>query len=86
MTATGSARPNNEPGVDDDALVRGNGRFVHDPRLPNQAYAALAISAWFSDGQNRPPEKCGSRRRYVQTSNNSADVGGRIRNNNGNSL
>ena len=30
--------------VEDDALVRGNGRFMDDPRLPNQAYAAFVRS------------------------------------------
>ena len=32
------------PRIEDDALVRGNGRFVDDPRLPNQAYAAFVRS------------------------------------------
>ncbi len=44
MTATGPARTKNEPRVEDDALVRGHGRFVDDPRLPNQAYAAFVRS------------------------------------------
>ncbi len=30
--------------VEDDALVRGLGRFMDDPRLPNQAYAAFVRS------------------------------------------
>ncbi len=30
--------------VEDDALVRGAGQFVDDPRLPNQAYAAFVRS------------------------------------------
>jgi aerobic carbon-monoxide dehydrogenase large subunit len=33
-----------EPRVEDDALVRGTGRFMDDPRLPNQAYAAFVRS------------------------------------------
>ncbi len=44
MTATSPARSKHEPRVEDDALVRGNGRFADDPRLPNQAYAAFARS------------------------------------------
>ncbi|MCF8475707.1 MAG: xanthine dehydrogenase family protein molybdopterin-binding subunit [Pseudolabrys sp.] len=44
MTATVPARTKNEPRVEDDALVRGNGRFVDDPRLPNQAYAVFVRS------------------------------------------
>jgi hypothetical protein len=35
--ATGPARTHKEPRVEDDALVRGHGRFADDPRLPNQA-------------------------------------------------
>ena len=31
--------------VEDDALVRGRGQFMDDPRLPNQAYAAFAPHA-----------------------------------------
>jgi carbon-monoxide dehydrogenase large subunit len=38
------AHRNHEPRVEDDALVRGNGRFMDDPRLPNQAYAAFVRS------------------------------------------
>ncbi len=44
MTATDTARPRHEPRVEDDALVRGAGHFVDDPRLPNQAYAAFVRS------------------------------------------
>jgi carbon-monoxide dehydrogenase large subunit len=44
MTATAPARTKNEPRVEDDALVRGNGRFADDPRLPNQAYAVFVRS------------------------------------------
>jgi aerobic carbon-monoxide dehydrogenase large subunit len=44
MSATSPARSQHEPRVEDDALVRGNGRFVDDPRLPNQAYAAFVRS------------------------------------------
>jgi carbon-monoxide dehydrogenase large subunit len=32
------------PRVEDDALVRGAGRFMDDPRLPNSAYAAFVRS------------------------------------------
>ena len=32
------------PRVEDDALVRGRGQFMDDPRLPNQAYAAFVRS------------------------------------------
>ena len=38
------AHRQHEPRVEDDALVRGNGRFMDDPRLPNQAYAAFVRS------------------------------------------
>jgi carbon-monoxide dehydrogenase large subunit len=41
MTATPSTRTKNQPRVEDDALLRGAGRFVDDPRLPHQAYAAF---------------------------------------------
>ena len=44
MTATSPARAKHEPRVEDAALVRGNGRFMDDPRLPNQAYAAFVRS------------------------------------------
>ena len=38
------ARSKSEPRVEDDALVRGQGRFADDPRLPNQAYAVFVRS------------------------------------------
>ena len=41
---TSPARSKHEPRVEDDALVRGQGRFMDDPRLPNQAYAAFVRS------------------------------------------
>ena len=44
MSATSPAHSQHEPRVEDDALVRGNGRFMDDPRLPNQAYAAFVRS------------------------------------------
>jgi len=44
MTATASAATHNHPRVEDNALVRGAGRFVDDPHLPNQAYAAFVRS------------------------------------------
>ena len=44
MNATSPARSSHQPRVEDDALVRGNGRFMDDPRLPNQAYAAFVRS------------------------------------------
>src|SRR5450830_1658637 len=44
MTATSPARTKHEPRVEDDALVRGTGRFMDDPRLPNQAYTAFLRS------------------------------------------
>ena len=44
MTATSPARSKHEPRVEDDALIRGAGRFMDDPRLPNQAYAAFVRS------------------------------------------
>jgi aerobic carbon-monoxide dehydrogenase large subunit len=44
MTATSPARDRHEPRVEDDALVRGAGQFMDDPRLPNQAYAAFVRS------------------------------------------
>jgi aerobic carbon-monoxide dehydrogenase large subunit len=44
MTATDSTATHHEPRVEDDALVRGTGRFVDDPRLPNQAYAVFVRS------------------------------------------
>jgi carbon-monoxide dehydrogenase large subunit len=42
MTETNPAK--HSPRVEDDALVRGSGRFADDPRLPNQAYAAFVRS------------------------------------------
>ena len=42
MTETKPAR--HEPRVEDNALVRGAGHFMDDPRLPNQAYAAFVRS------------------------------------------
>lgn len=44
MTVSPAARSKHEPRVEDDALVRGAGRFMDDPRLPNQAYAAFVRS------------------------------------------
>ena len=44
MTTTSPARSKHELRVEDDALVRGQGRFTDDPRLPNQAYAAFVRS------------------------------------------
>ena len=44
MTAISPPRSKHEPRVEDDALVRGNGRFADDPQLPNQAYAAFVRS------------------------------------------
>ena len=44
MTATSPARTAHTPRVEDDALVRGAGQFMDDPRLPNQAYAAFVRS------------------------------------------
>ncbi|HEY1473572.1 MAG TPA: molybdopterin cofactor-binding domain-containing protein, partial [Pseudolabrys sp.] len=41
---TSPARSKHEPRVEDDPLVRGNGRFMDDPSLPNQAYAAFVRS------------------------------------------
>ena len=38
------ARSKNEPRIEDDALLRGAGRFTDDPRLPNQAYAVFVRS------------------------------------------
>ena len=43
MTAS-PARTKHTPRVEDDALVRGAGRFMDDPRLPNTAYAAFVRS------------------------------------------
>src|SRR5512135_2581731 len=44
MTATSPAHSKSAPRVEDDALVRGAGRFVDDPRLANQAYGAFVRS------------------------------------------
>jgi aerobic carbon-monoxide dehydrogenase large subunit len=44
MTAISPVRTKYQPRVEDDALVRGSGRFMDDPRLPNQAYAAFVRS------------------------------------------
>jgi carbon-monoxide dehydrogenase large subunit len=41
---TSPARRQHETRVEDDALVRGSGRFMDDPRLANQAYAAFVRS------------------------------------------
>jgi carbon-monoxide dehydrogenase large subunit len=49
MTATPSARTKNEPRVEDDALIRGAGRFSDDPRLPGQAHAAFVRSPHAND-------------------------------------
>jgi carbon-monoxide dehydrogenase large subunit len=44
MSASPSARTKQEPRVEDDALVRGAGRFTDDPRLPGQTFAAFVRS------------------------------------------
>ncbi|HZD92245.1 MAG TPA: xanthine dehydrogenase family protein molybdopterin-binding subunit [Pseudolabrys sp.] len=44
MTVIPPARTKNEPRLEDDALIRGTGHFVDDPRLPSQAYAAFVRS------------------------------------------
>ena len=44
MDAKSPASTEYEPRVEDDALVRGAGHFMDDPRLPNQAYAAFVRS------------------------------------------
>ncbi|MFA6266725.1 MAG: xanthine dehydrogenase family protein molybdopterin-binding subunit [Pseudolabrys sp.] len=44
MTLTVPARSKNEPRVEDDALVRGAGQFMDDPRLPKQTYAVFVRS------------------------------------------
>ena len=44
MTATSPARTSRTLRVEDNALVRGAGHFMDDPRLPNQAYAAFVRS------------------------------------------
>ena len=44
MTVTIPARSKSEPRVEDDALVRGAGQFMDDPRLPRQAAAVFVRS------------------------------------------
>ena len=44
MTTTSPAHAKHELRVEDDALVRGGGSFMDDPRLPNQAYATFVRS------------------------------------------
>ena len=44
MALTIPTRPQSEPRVEDDALVRGAGQFMDDPRLPRQAAAAFVRS------------------------------------------
>ena len=44
MTPMTSARTTKEPRVEDDALVRGAGRFTDDPRLERQAFAVFVRS------------------------------------------
>ena len=46
MTASSPALTSSDPRVEDDALVRGLGRFVDDPKLPNQAYGAFVRSPY----------------------------------------
>ena len=41
---TSPASPKHTPRVEDEALVRGAGRFMDDPRLPNTAYAVFVRS------------------------------------------
>lgn len=41
---TASHGPKDAPRIEDNALVRGLGRFVDDPRLPNQAYGVFVRS------------------------------------------
>ena len=41
---TSPASTKHTPRIEDDALVRGIGRFMDDPRLPNTAYAAFVRS------------------------------------------
>ena len=41
---TASPTPPHSRRLEDDALVRGAGQFMDDPRLPNQAYAAFVRS------------------------------------------
>src|SRR5215831_11239312 len=40
------ANSQHAPRVEDDALVRGQGHFTDDPKLPNQAYAAFLRSPY----------------------------------------
>jgi aerobic carbon-monoxide dehydrogenase large subunit len=44
MTATSTARSKEEPRVEDDALVRGAGQFMDDPRPENLAHAVFVRS------------------------------------------
>ena len=44
MSSSSPARTVRPPRVEDDALVRGLGRFTDDPRLPDQAYAVFVRS------------------------------------------
>jgi carbon-monoxide dehydrogenase large subunit len=44
MSSNSPARTQRPPRVEDDALVRGLGRFTDDPRLPNQAYCVFVRS------------------------------------------
>ncbi len=44
MSTASAARSKHEPRVEDDALVRGTGQFMDDPRLPDQAHAAFVRS------------------------------------------
>ncbi|HWE77894.1 MAG TPA: xanthine dehydrogenase family protein molybdopterin-binding subunit, partial [Pseudolabrys sp.] len=44
MSSTSPTRTQRPPRVEDDALVRGLGRFNDDSRLPNQAYAVFVRS------------------------------------------
>src|SRR5215471_13753389 len=41
---TSPASTKHTPRVEDDALVRGTGRFMDDPRLPDTTYAAFVRS------------------------------------------
>jgi len=45
MTAS-PATTKHRPRVEDDTLVRGIGRFMDDPRLPNTAYAVFVRSPY----------------------------------------
>jgi carbon-monoxide dehydrogenase large subunit len=44
MTATSTARSKHEPRVEDDALVRGAGNFMDDPKLENLTHAVFVRS------------------------------------------